>query len=47
MKNFNKRFVIFAVLGAILSSALLVGCGNSSDDSGTANATPTKAESDQ
>ena len=37
MKNWTQRLAIFAVLGAILSSAILVGCGGSSDD--TANAT--------
>ncbi len=38
MKNWTQRFAIFAVLGAILSSAMLVGCGGSSEDEATPNA---------
>ena len=38
MNNWMSRIAIFAVLGAILSSAVLVGCGgNGGDDAGTAN----------
>ena len=33
MNNWKQRIAILAVLGAILSSALLVGCGGSSDSS--------------
>jgi hypothetical protein len=32
-----KRFAIFAVLGAILSSAVLVGCGGGGDEAATDN----------
>jgi hypothetical protein len=34
MNNWMSRIAIFAVLGAILSSAVLVGCGGSDDSSG-------------
>jgi hypothetical protein len=38
MKNWMKRFAILAVVGTILSSALLVGCGGGDEgDTGTAN----------
>ena len=38
MKNWTQRFAVFAVLGAILSSAMLVGCGGGDgDDAATAN----------
>ena len=30
--NWMSRIAIFAVLGAILSSAVLVGCGGSGED---------------
>lgn len=37
MNNWMSRIAIFAVLGAILSSAVLVGCGgNGGDDSANA-----------
>lgn len=36
--NWMSRIALFAVLGAILSSAVLVGCGGNSDDSGSTNA---------
>ncbi len=40
--NLMSRIAIFAVLGAILSSAVLVGCGgNNADD--TTNAPANKA----
>ena len=38
MNNWINRLAIFAVVGAILSSAVLVGCGSKSDDADT-NAT--------
>lgn len=41
MKNWTQRFAIFAVLGAILSSAMLVGCGGGDDESGTTTTTNT------
>ena len=49
MNNLTKRFAIFLVLGALLSSALLVGCGSKSEDESTTTntATPKKdAEKD-
>lgn len=40
MNNWINRLAIFAVVGAILSSAVLVGCGGNSADTATdANAT--------
>ena len=38
MNNWINRLAIFAVVGAILSSTVLVGCGKSEDDT-AANAT--------
>ncbi len=38
MKNWTTRFAVFAVLGAILSSAMLVGCGGKTEDENTAPA---------
>ncbi len=32
MNNWINRFAIFAVVGAILSSAVLVGCGGDNND---------------
>ena len=32
MNNWINRLAIFAVVGAILSSAIMVGCGNNSDE---------------
>lgn len=43
MKNWTQRLAIFAVLGAILSSAMLVGCGGPSDEGGTAANTTSNA----
>ena len=39
MNNWINRIAIFAVVGAILSSTVLVGCGKSEDatDTNTAN----------
>jgi hypothetical protein len=45
MKNWTQRLAIFAFLGAILSSAVLVGCGGGGDED-SANTTPTTAASD-
>ena len=36
MNNWINRLAIFAVVGAILSSAVLVGCGGGDDDADTA-----------
>ena len=41
MNNWINRIAIFAVVGAILSSAVLVGCGSKSDDADTNAATNT------
>jgi len=41
MNNWMSRIAIFAVLGAILSSAVLVGCGGGDNaDSNTAAVSP-------
>lgn len=42
MNSWMKRFAIFAVLGAILSSAVLVGCGGGGGDDTANNAAPAK-----
>lgn len=39
MNNWMSRIALFAVLGAILSSAVLVGCGGNPDDGSTTNST--------
>jgi len=45
MNNWMSRIAIFAVLGAILSSAVLVGCGgNNADDSNAATTTNSAAK---
>ncbi|PQV65422.1 hypothetical protein B1R32_101163 [Abditibacterium utsteinense] len=41
MKNWTQRFAVFAVLGAILSSAMLVGCGGGDDESANSTTTTT------
>lgn len=47
MKNWMQRLAVFAVLGAILSSAVLVGCGGSGDsDDAANNAAPAAAKDD-
>ena len=44
MNNWINRLAIFAVVGAILSSAVLVGCGgNAEEDTATNNAAPAMA----
>ena len=49
MNNWINRLAIFAVVGAILSSAVLVGCGPKADDTAadvnaaSANAAPAPA----
>lgn len=45
MNNWTQRLAIFAVLGAILSSAMLVGCGGSSDEGTSANGAPSGSSS--
>ncbi len=35
MNNWINRLAIFAVVGAILSSAVLVGCGGNADETDT------------
>ena len=40
MNNWINRFAIFAVVGAILSSAVLVGCGPSDDADDVAENAP-------
>ena len=46
MNNWINRLAIFAVVGAILSSAVLVGCGGSNADEDTNAATVNKAPAD-
>lgn len=48
MNNWINRLAIFAVVGAILSSAVLVGCGgnNADEDTTTNAATNTAAPAD-
>ena len=42
MNNWMSRIAIFAVLGAILSSAILVGCGGNNAEDNNAAAVPVK-----
>ena len=37
--NWMSRIAIFAVLGAVLSSAVLVGCGGGDEETTTTNST--------
>ncbi len=37
MNNWINRFAIFAVVGAILSSAVLVGCAGDAEEEAPAN----------
>ncbi len=46
MNNWINRLAIFAVVGAILSSAVLVGCGGNAAEDTNAAAAPTKAPAD-
>ena len=45
MNNWINRLAIFAVVGAILSSAVLVGCGTPEEDETPANVA-TETETD-
>ena len=38
MKNWTNRFAILAVLGAILCSTMVVGCGGGDEEEDTTNA---------
>ena len=38
MKNWTSRFVILMVAGAIMCSALMVGCGGKTEDDTDSNA---------
>lgn len=44
MNNWINRLAIFAVVGAILSSAALVGCGNGADEDTAVNNTAAPAD---
>ena len=47
MKNWTSRFVVLMVAGAVMCSALMVGCGGKSDDESTTvvtNKTTTKED---
>ena len=47
MKNWIKRFALLAIVGSILSSAMLMGCGGGEDDDDTdAGARNTGARND-
>jgi hypothetical protein len=47
MKNWTQRLAIFAVLGVVLSSAVLVGCGGGGEEEEAATPTATPVESDE
>ena len=49
MNNWIKRLAIFAVVGTILSSAVLVGCGGGEEEepAGNTGNTTTPAEKDE
>ncbi len=38
MKNWTSRFVVLMVAGAVMCSALMVGCGSKSEDDSNAPA---------
>lgn len=48
MKNWTSRFAVLMVAGAIMCSALMVGCGGNSEEEGATNAVnnaaPAKAD---
>ncbi len=44
MNNWINRLAIFAVVGAILSSAVLVGCGGDAEEDAPVNNTAPAAE---
>ncbi len=46
MNNWMSRIAIFAVLGAILSSAVLVGCGGGDEETAGGNAAAIKKPAD-
>ena len=46
MNNWINRFAIFAVVGAILSSAVLVGCGGGDEEEAAPNAAPAAEKMD-
>lgn len=47
MNNWIQRLAIFAVVGAILSSAVLVGCGGGDNDDNTAAANNAAPKGDE
>ena len=46
MNNWINRFAIFAVVGAILSSAVLVGCGGGDEETPAENTAPAAEKMD-
>jgi hypothetical protein len=46
MNNWIQRLAIFAVVGAILSSAVLVGCGGGDEEPAANNAPAAGADAD-
>ncbi len=46
MKNWTSRFVVLMVAGAIMCSALMVGCSGKSDDTDTNSANATRPAED-
>jgi len=46
MKNWMNRFAVLAVLGSIVCSAVLVGCGGGEDDAAPANNAAKKDDAD-
>ena len=48
MNNWMQRLAIFAILGAVLSSAVLVGCGGGDDaEETTTNTTTNTTKTDE
>ncbi|HEX8464529.1 MAG TPA: hypothetical protein VF627_07915 [Abditibacterium sp.] len=43
MKNWIQRLALFAVVGAVLSSAVLAGCGGGDEDTATNTTTTTNS----
>jgi hypothetical protein len=46
MKNWMQRLAIFAAVGAVLSSSVLVGCGGGDAEDTDATTTPTATPAD-
>lgn len=46
-KNWITRFALFAILGAIFSSTILVGCSGGEEDDTTTNTTTTEKTTEE